>query len=563
MNALFDAKWYWQENPDVEAARHTPLDHYLKFGAMELRSPSVLFDARAYVAQKPEAATLQVSVLEDFLSNGGFEGFNPNAYFDSAWYLSEYEDARESGINPLLHYISTGEDLGHWPSPHFEPNKYRIENSEICWSIESPLVHFLKTRPVVPATAIVSETHFRNKESLRRYVSRMGPTLEPKPASIELKVSSAKVALRCDTNCWPAAEITSFEASAEAVVPSVAFPGQPYVARIPNAIAVGGSRYVIAGSNAIIHDEEAFFFNDAGAAVKSRLARRLPNGRLSLQFGLRQGAWIDCGINVMHEYSNNYFHFIAETLPRIMLAEEADIPASVPFLFEDGLFQNIRKLIDLVNTAKRPIIYLEPQTLYDVAEMYLPSDVSTVPDAYYGGLLARQSALDVTRIKRAVDRCSSHFDSKVDDPGRRIFVGRSGNMRVLRNQKEIESRLVEMGFEIVRADDLNIETQIRLFRQASIVIAPTGAQITNIVWCRPCTELVVLASDHPSHQLYLWELLGRVSCANVHTIQGPRAFVRDGRFGVHDDYTVDVEAITALAIRLISEKKTSRRLSSV
>ena len=37
---------------------------------------------------------------------------------------------------------------------------------------------------------------------------------------------------------------------------------------------------------------------------------------------------IATGINLMHEYSNNYFHFVAETLPRLVLADEAGLPTT-------------------------------------------------------------------------------------------------------------------------------------------------------------------------------------------------------------------------------------------
>ena len=39
---------------------------------------------------------------------------------------------------------------------------------------------------------------------------------------------------------------------------------------------------------------------------------------------------IATGINLMHEYSNNYFHFVAETLPRLVLADEAGLPDDLP-----------------------------------------------------------------------------------------------------------------------------------------------------------------------------------------------------------------------------------------
>jgi capsular polysaccharide biosynthesis protein len=126
---------------------------------------------------------------------------------------------------------------------------------------------------------------------------------------------------------------------------------------------------------------------------------------------------------------------------------------------------------------------------------------------------------------------------------RKIYVSRVSKNRHLLNQNQVESALAAEGFEVLRCDDLDLDTQIRIFSEAEIVISPTGAQVANIVWCPPEAKVIVLASDHPHHQLYLWSLLGRVSGASVEFIQGPRAYNLDGEHSVHDDYTVDVGKI--------------------
>jgi len=74
--------------------------------------------------------------------------------------------------------------------------------------------------------------------------------------------------------------------------------------------------------------------------------------------------------------------------------------------------------------------------------------------------------------------------------------------------------------------------------------------MSNMVWCRPGTRVLVLASDHPSHQLYFWELLGRVSGAAVTILQGPRANARDDIYSLHDDYYVDEGAVVAAISRI-------------
>ncbi|MNR46280.1 hypothetical protein D3C85_1652260 [compost metagenome] len=110
----------------------------------------------------------------------------------------------------------------------------------------------------------------------------------------------------------------------------------------------------------------------------------------------------------------------------------------------------------------------------------------------------------------------------------------------------MEEALAARGFEIIRTDSLDIKTQITIFRDAEVIIAPTGAQLTNVVWAEPGTQVIVLASDHPSHQLYLWELLGRVSRAQVTCVIGPRAFVRNDKYSVHDHYSINVQNVLDL-----------------
>lgn len=76
---LFDIAWYLQQNPDVAALNKDPIEHYLKYGAKEGRTPG------------PD--------------------------FDGNWYISHYPDVAQSGINPLVHYIKFGQVEGRQTSP--------------------------------------------------------------------------------------------------------------------------------------------------------------------------------------------------------------------------------------------------------------------------------------------------------------------------------------------------------------------------------------------------------------------------------------------------------------
>ena len=66
----------------------------------------------------------------------------------------------------------------------------------------------------------------------------------------------------------------------------------------------------------------------------------------------------------MHEYNANYFHFIVETIPRILMIEESNIPLDIPFIFEADLHPNIITLINILN-----IIFQIRKELYDLWKM--------------------------------------------------------------------------------------------------------------------------------------------------------------------------------------------------
>lgn len=101
---LFEEAWYLEAYPDVAGSEHAPIDHYLRFGAVE--------------------------------------GRRPNPYFDPAWYLASYEDARESRHDPLAHYISVGAPQNYRPCANFDPAWYAHRHRTSLKPGQSVLEHF-------------------------------------------------------------------------------------------------------------------------------------------------------------------------------------------------------------------------------------------------------------------------------------------------------------------------------------------------------------------------------------------------------------------------------------
>jgi len=59
--------------------------------------------------------------------------------------------------------------------------------------------------------------------------------------------------------------------------------------------------------------------------------------------------------------------------------------------------------------------------------------------------------------------------------------------RIMRNEGALIAELRRRGFDIVVPGTLPFTEQVRTFRNASLVVGPHGAGLTNIAFCEPGT----------------------------------------------------------------------------
>lgn len=79
---------------------------------------------------------------------------------------------------------------------------------------------------------------------------------------------------------------------------------------------------------------------------------------------------------------------------------------------------------------------------------------------------------------------------------RLIFVSRAdATRRRVVNEALIRDRLVQDGFEVYTMDGMSFSEQQSLFSSASIICAPHGAALTNLVWCGPGAVVIDLLSE--------------------------------------------------------------------
>ena len=128
-----------------------PLEHFLQFGAGELREPFPPgelvtgngFDYVYYLQHNPDVAAAGIDPFQHFQTIGWTEGRNPNAYFDTSGYLANYADVAAAHVNPLDHYNQFGWHEGRDPSVSFDTTSYLAAYADVNAANVNPLTHFL------------------------------------------------------------------------------------------------------------------------------------------------------------------------------------------------------------------------------------------------------------------------------------------------------------------------------------------------------------------------------------------------------------------------------------
>lgn len=117
-----------------------------------------------------------------------------------------------------------------------------------------------------------------------------------------------------------------------------------------------------------------------------------------------------------------------------------------------------------------------------------------IPQLAGGGVLPHRGLLAVFDRMRAAAYAALRAEPAV--PWRKLFISRadSGN-RALVNEAEVAALAAAAGFTRVVLGGMPVAEQVRLFAEATHIVAPHGAGLANLVFCRPGTAVCELHMD--------------------------------------------------------------------
>ncbi|MEZ0542948.1 glycosyltransferase family 61 protein [Fibrella arboris] len=116
------------------------------------------------------------------------------------------------------------------------------------------------------------------------------------------------------------------------------------------------------------------------------------------------------------------------------------------------------------------------------------------------------AAADLLALRSLIDKQIPFTSTNTT---RRIYISRKARRKV-NNEEALTTMLRRHDFDIIDDKPRSVREQIALYRSASFIIGPHGASFSNILWCRPGTQLFELFAPNyrPEYFRYMSQVLG-------------------------------------------------------
>lgn len=202
--------------------------------------------------------------------------------------------------------------------------------------------------------------------------------------------------------------------------------------------------------------------------------------------GLPKEVYYDKTVAVLDSAGDyNYFHWVINILPKIDFFERSKIDIDYYVVSTDKPFQ--KQSLEFINIPPHKIISKNKSLKIKAKNLVVAGIVSTA--------LLNPESLEVLKNKFNVPKSLE----------RRIFITRRNALqgRRLDNEEGIIALIKNYGFEIFELELLSFREQVELFSAASIVLAPHGGGLTNMIFCHPQVKIIELFNPNYMQNVYM------------------------------------------------------------
>jgi hypothetical protein len=538
----FDPIFYLNKYPDVYGSGDNPFAHYFKFGGKELREVSDRFDVEWFIARYFDPDKIPALPILEYAQN-------IERYKDSTYDINTSPVNREELIT--VHRNS------HF---NFEDYKLQLLKFKIPFENCSSAYHFLKYQDEMrwpsplKAWDISYSRHIENLK-IHQYIGNSiskFSDLNIQSVGYDSNLLAKNLKKFNETNEWLLAFETDVVKKLTTITTKFAIHnGLINKCRggyILPASVVGGISGVMSGPY-FVSDEIYKTYSDFSIQPKTQGIAALGSHNYSIYLKLKatQTRNNTFAVNLIRAGSSNYFHFVFEVLWDFIQFTNANGYDNQLLYLDEGVHKNYIDLLECY--VDKPVNYqkVEKGKVASANRLWISqkSNSTTFPSVTSPKVTTLNfdiSTISIEQIRNQNKyyielRNQLHQNPKV----RKIYLLRSSNYRVIVNENELISALVDLNFEIVACDKLTIQQQIKIFYESKYIVTSTGASMTNLLWCTPGTRVVCLMPDHENIPQSYWPELSKNQDITYSELRCSRLYKINNKHDYHDDFYVNVK----------------------
>jgi capsular polysaccharide biosynthesis protein len=279
-----------------------------------------------------------------------------------------------------------------------------------------------------------------------------------------------------------------------------------YIAKINDCFVVGRSQCIIK-NNQLYHEmlskaetSTNYYIADPCLLQLYRKVVKIINRYVVQTNFTTKAPHIEKAISFLSPYSNNYYHFIYEVLSKFYLIKDVKFDNSTKFLFDDVILQ-YPTMVQLLQAFidKSKIVWVRQLDRVNINCLYVLSSPNTIPSCFHNIFNCKYEDMtfDIYSLNYLRDIIFSYFhiSDQIHRVGR-YFLSRKENPHRQYNENEIIEVAKLHHFSIVEPEKFTIKEQIELFHNATDILAASGAALTNILFCRPGTNIFCIVSNN-------------------------------------------------------------------
>ncbi len=211
---------------------------------------------------------------------------------------------------------------------------------------------------------------------------------------------------------------------------------------------------------------------------------------------------------------NNYSHFLFDIVPKIKLISLAINLNKIDYFYFSKLNKYQREIFNNLGIKNEKII---DSNKYRHVQATKITGVSH-PNYFSNTIYSAHSKMPKWIVKYLRKKFLKENSAK--NYFNKIYIDRSDSINrhcKLINNNKVKEFLRLQGFRILKLTKLSFKQQIEIFSNAKIIVAPHGAGLANIVFCKKNTKIIeIKPRNHPNK---VYETISKINKLNYFLIK--------------------------------------------